>query len=368
MVSRIHYIGILRSPVSWAKVNREFVLALDRAGLEVSVTELRGLHYDGDYPLTERLEELVERPRDASIEMGMEYPQNLWKLDGDLNLAWVLYETDLPPDWAASYREHADVFICPSSFVERKAVEAGLPAERTFTVPFGVNTDHYHPEVEAERSDTSDLRILAVGPPHKRKGFRELIRGYVDAFAREEAIQLHIKTYDRASEDQLYPWEFDLDGFIKEETGPDAPVMEVDRTARDEQEMARLFKGADVFILPSYGEAFGLSVLESMAVGTPVIGVDYGPVPGMVNQHNGWLLDCTESALSGVAYDVEQPCTFCVPSDDEIGRLLRELYDQPERIRERQEAAIRTAGEWTWDHSAERFTEVLQALDETSAL
>ncbi len=364
-LSRLHYLGLFQSPVSWAKVNREFVTALDRAGVEISATPLKGLHYNRAYPLPERLEECFDRARDANVEMAMEYPENLWKLEGDLNVSWVLYETDLPDHWVEAYREQADVYVCPSTFVRNRALEAGLDAEKTIVVPLGVNMNHYEPAREdGGFSDPDPFRFLTVGPPHKRKGFRELIRGYVRAFSRTDPVTLHIKTYDRASDDHLYPWEFDLDAFIDRVTGPDAPDVLVDRSERDESGMAQLFRRSDVFVLASYGEAFGLSILESMAVGTPVVGMNYGPPAEMINDRNGWLIDGEKKKLTGVAYDQEAPCTFCVPSPEEVGEQLQAIVNQPGQIRDRRSVAIETARRWSWDRSVETFMERMRPFVE----
>jgi len=50
----------------------------------------------------------------------------------------------------------------------------------------------------------------------------------------------------------------------------------------DAQQQAILYSAADVFIMPSLEEAFGLTVLEAMACGTPVAGFDAGGVADMV--------------------------------------------------------------------------------------
>lgn len=47
----------------------------------------------------------------------------------------------------------------------------------------------------------------------------------------------------------------------------------------DRREMRDLYVGADVFVYPSYLETFGLTLLESMACGTPVVASNRGSLP-----------------------------------------------------------------------------------------
>jgi len=47
---------------------------------------------------------------------------------------------------------------------------------------------------------------------------------------------------------------------------------------------------ADVFLLPSELESFGLSALEAMAAGVPVVGSDAGACRGRAARESGYLL------------------------------------------------------------------------------
>jgi glycosyltransferase involved in cell wall biosynthesis len=57
-------------------------------------------------------------------------------------------------------------------------------------------------------------------------------------------------------------------------------------------ELYQILKYADVFLLPSEQESFGLAALEAMAAGTPVISSNTGGIPE-VNIHGktGYLAD-----------------------------------------------------------------------------
>jgi N-acetyl-alpha-D-glucosaminyl L-malate synthase BshA len=54
--------------------------------------------------------------------------------------------------------------------------------------------------------------------------------------------------------------------------------------------VAPLLAGADLFLLPSSSESFGLSALEALACGVPVIGTTAGGLPEVVRQNETGVL------------------------------------------------------------------------------
>ena len=54
--------------------------------------------------------------------------------------------------------------------------------------------------------------------------------------------------------------------------------------------MIKQFRNCDVYILPSRHESFGVSYIEAMACGKPVIATDCGGPADFVNSENGILV------------------------------------------------------------------------------
>jgi glycosyltransferase involved in cell wall biosynthesis len=52
----------------------------------------------------------------------------------------------------------------------------------------------------------------------------------------------------------------------------------------DRQALAELYRTSWVSALPSWGEAFGLVLVEALACGTPVVGSDLGAIPEVVDR------------------------------------------------------------------------------------
>ena len=67
-----------------------------------------------------------------------------------------------------------------------------------------------------------------------------------------------------------------------------------------DEEKWKVFREADLFILPTYSENFGISVAEAMASGLPVITTTGAPWKGLLSHHCGWWVDPSVEALSGV--------------------------------------------------------------------
>ncbi len=58
-------------------------------------------------------------------------------------------------------------------------------------------------------------------------------------------------------------------------------------------QLVRLYSEADVFILTSMAESFGMVFLEAMACGLPIIGARTGGIPSIISDGNGLLVDPT---------------------------------------------------------------------------
>jgi glycosyltransferase involved in cell wall biosynthesis len=59
---------------------------------------------------------------------------------------------------------------------------------------------------------------------------------------------------------------------------------------RPQPEVARIYNAADVSVVPSRVEPFGLVAIEALACGTPVVATDMGGLPDFINKEVGALV------------------------------------------------------------------------------
>jgi D-inositol-3-phosphate glycosyltransferase len=58
-----------------------------------------------------------------------------------------------------------------------------------------------------------------------------------------------------------------------------------------QEQLPPYYSAADVLVVPSYYESFGLVALEALACGTPVVATDVGAMPGILREGvNGWVV------------------------------------------------------------------------------
>ncbi len=101
--------------------------------------------------------------------------------------------------------------------------------------------------------------------------------------------------------------------------------------------LCRLYNAADVSVVPSRSEGFGLVAVEAMACGIPVVASDVGGLPGIVNDRVGALAkpedpDSLAEAILGVLRREEQ--TDLHAWREEIASYVRTEYGQDTIIHE----------------------------------
>ncbi len=240
--------------------------------------------------------------------------------------------------WA--YRR-ADSLMVASDWLAQQLVAAGVPASRLIVVPPGKDpakaaevSEEGLPGARAELRGGRRSAALCVANWLPRKGIIELL----EAVARlpPELVTLHL--VGDTSVGGRYA------GRVAARIAqPDLGERVVVHGIVSAEEVGRLYRTADFFVLPSFEEPYGTVWGEAMAAGLPVIGWQAGNLP--------FLADHRREALLVPVGDVAALSSAV----DEVVR------DEALRLRLGQAAALRAESRPTWDETAARFFAVIDA-------
>lgn len=355
---KIHYQGLLRSTASWAHVNRQLILHLDRAGGDLSVTNCKGFLYDPGFRLPARLQELLNKPRNRDVEIALEYPRNYHRIKGRLRVGILFYEsTVLPPAWAAGVRTGLDRLVVPSTFCRGIMLEAGIPADMVSVVPYGADRSLFHPAIPPKDLGTGGrFTFLHIAAPHKRKGTADLIRAYIAAFGHREEVALVLKT---SYTPRCRPWETPaLEQLVQQERGraDGVPLIKIINRPEPDARIASYLTACDAYIQPSYSEGFGLVILEAMACAKPVITTGWSAPLDYCTPENSFLLAYTLIPAGDMQYDYpEGKGQVARPDFDHLVETLREVFDNRPLRETKGKQAYQDTGEMTWENSARQL-------------
>lgn len=140
-------------------------------------------------------------------------------------------------------------------------------------------------------------RCVFLSRIHPKKGLPLLIKAW--ALVRPVGWTLEIAGY---AEDRAH--EADIRRLVNE-LGLTSVAFVGERQGREKWDFLR---GADLFVLPSYSENFGIVVAEALASGVPVIATTGTPWRVLAERGLGWWVDPSEPALaSALAEAVAEP-------------------------------------------------------------
>ena len=147
--------------------------------------------------------------------------------------------------------EAATRIITTSEFARKSVIEDyNIDSKKVKAIPFSVKLERFSSIDSSKKSPKTRYNILFVGGDFKRKGGEDVLEVFLTAFS--ELAELHLVTYT--------PVECQH------------PHVHIHRDIKAySPEWLNLYSQADVFVMPTYADAFGMVFLEAMAAGLPVI-------------------------------------------------------------------------------------------------
>ena len=254
-----------------------------------------------------------------------------------MNSTFLIYLQRLV-GWALRLRR-ADRLIAVSQASAHFSHLLGFPEKRITVVPNGVDLSCFNGEVDAvvmrEELGIGDEPLVVTASRLIKRKSPDLL---ISAFARVLKVVPDAKLVIAGSGRE----EDNLSRQIKGLNIINSVFM-VGKLPKEK--VAQLMAAADVFVLPSKMESFGLSLLEASAAGVPVVCSNAGGVP-----------EVFQDGFNALLYP---------PGDDNaMAKAIICLIQDRELAKTISANAVETASRFTWEMAAERtlrvYEEVLQ--------
>lgn len=182
-------------------------------------------------------------------------------------------------------QRYVDYFVCPSAFIKRQMLKAGLQEEKLKVVCNFVDPIKLDQLKRAEIPDTRDDFYVYVGRLSEEKGVATLLKAAKD-------LPYKLKLVGGG---HLY------DGFMAEYGNCDNIEFMGHQPA---EKVAEILLSAKCLVLPSECyENNPLSVIEALCAGIPIVGANIGGIPELIDA------ECGETFESGNVEDMQQAIT-----------------------------------------------------------
>jgi len=154
---------------------------------------------------------------------------------------------------------------CISRRLRQNLVERGVPVSHADVIYQGIPLERF-PRKTARRDDPEPFRILYTGQLHAYKGVHTVVEAVARVVGRRGADSLSLTVVGAGPSDYVR---------TLERAAVNLPVAFCGR--QDHERLPALYREHDAFVFPSmWQEPFGLTFLEAMASGTPVVSTTCG--------------------------------------------------------------------------------------------
>jgi glycosyltransferase involved in cell wall biosynthesis len=240
--------------------------------------------------------------------------------------AWLTYEA-----WK--------VICCSDYMISHVRWAFGLPPDKQVMIPNGVNTDVY---AETQSKDLTQFRRRFALPSEK-------IVLFVGRLVYEKGVHVLVNAIPKVLEKVNAKTVIVGNGYMKEQISSIIKGLGIDQKVMftgfiDDGTLRKLQTCADVSVVPSLFEPFGIVALEAMAAKSPVVVSD-----------TGGLAEIVDHDVDGIKVYTNSP-------DSLAWGITRVLTDERNANRLRSNAYKKIQEKYNWDRIAKQTKDVYRTV------
>lgn len=333
---------------------------------------------------SERFFDLTE---DADIAMTITPADQFTPVPDKINVLFTMWEfLDLPKTYIKGIAK-ADALIVPCNFCRdlfRRYTDKPI-----YVCWEGVDVNAYkhHQRTMPNISIGEKFRFLWVGAPNPRKGYPLVVEA-TKIIEQMPNVELYFKT--TVSESSR--WE-SLKAIWKNKKSFLPPFHKLDIVARkikrifkpgladklkvygkhknvifdtrflSFKDLIGLYNSAHCFLLPTFGEGWGLTLSEAMATGAPCIATQCTGTADFFDEQVGYTIkyEIKEQELQN--YDLTARGYF-PDTRDMVRHMMHVMQNYKEALGKGKKASSRILNKFTWERSALRLHEIIKTIKE----
>ena len=228
-----------------------------------------------------------------------------------------------------------DIIVTNSEFNRKEVRSLGIDKKEILVLPPALERENLQDATELEESKVG-ISILCVGHCIPRKGIIYLIEAFSQL--ERQGIKLHIvgnlnkhKKYRQKAVSLIDQLDLQNDVIL--------------HSRLSQTELNQLYSSADIFVLPSLKEGFGIVLLEAMYFSLPVVTTNISAMPELVKDGENGLL-----VSPGSSQHLAQA----------LSRLVSDLELRENMGKKGKEQVIKS---YYWEQTSSRFLQIVQRLN-----
>jgi glycosyltransferase involved in cell wall biosynthesis len=318
----------------------------------------------------------IDRNNPNSVSVTYNQP-HFWHPLHKNHFGFLLWEGDsIPKAWVNLIHSGCVHLLVPSTATKNMLFSNGVRVPIS-VVNGGVNTEVFRPVKKGVKEDVMDIDWKGIGFNKRpfvflylnswsgrvgdRKGGDKVIRAFCEEFKNNENVTLYFKN------STFWGDGYDINEAVQKLGVPGLdkrPPIITDSNFVAEKFFPKLYRSADCFVSATNGESWGLTLLEAMSSGLPIIvpkNREAGYFDFVISE--GTFFVDTFGKVSGDPVFFEPNNRFPDVSIDSLRKQMRKAFETKKEVLKKMGVVNRNrAKEFTWDKSANMLLEAVKMV------